>query len=133
MGHLGHSKMCERCAEHWHYCTRGSALCTLRLEKLPSPGRWLNWAGNILPREIGVTLVLRNDELVLKYLEHMCVRIDEGLDAIIPLVADRTIGQAKSDLKCHRVAFLWSVCSGRQSWMRGKGLKRDPLFSFCIP
>ena len=132
MGHLGHSKMCARCAEHWH-AMRGSALYSRSFEKLPSSGRWLRWAGNILPREIGVTLVLRNDELVLKYLEHMCVRIDEGLDAIIPLVADRTIGQAKSDLHCHRVAFLCSVCSGRQSWMMGEGLRRDPWFPFFIP
>ena len=86
--------MCARCAEHRHYSTRVRALYALRLEKLSSSGRLLRWAGNILPREIGVTLVLRNDELVLKYLEHMCVRIDEGLDAIIPLVADRTIGHA---------------------------------------
>src|SRR5712671_5199589 len=105
MGHLGHSKMCARCAEHGHYSTRVRALCALRLEKLPSSRRWLRWAGNILPGMIALARIFRDELLVIKYLEHIAF-IDERFCTIKKPVVNSAIGHTESDLKSHkRVAF----------------------------
>ena len=95
-----------RCAEHWHPM-RGSALCALRLEKLPSAGRWLRWAGNILPGMIALARKFRDELLVIKYLEHIAF-IDASFDAIKEPVVNSSVGHTESDLKSHRVAFLCS-------------------------
>ena len=102
MGHLGHSKMGERCAEHWHYFTRVRALYALRLEKLPSSRRWLRWAGNILPGMIALARIFRDELLVIKYLEHIAF-IDEGFCVIKDPVENSAIGHTESDTKFHHV------------------------------
>ena len=105
---MGHSKMCARCTEHWHDSTRGSALYALRLEKLPSSGRWLRWAGNILPGMIALARKFCDDLLVIKYLEHIAF-INEGFCAIKEPVVNSAVGHTESDLKSHkRGAFLCS-------------------------
>jgi hypothetical protein len=109
MGHLGHDKICARCAEHRH-AMRVSCLCALRLEKLPRPRRWLRWGGNILPGMIALARKFRDELLVIKYLEHIAF-IDEGLCAIKEPVENSAIGHMESNAKSHRVSFLFSSIS----------------------
>ena len=87
---------------------RVRALCALRLEKLSSPGRLLNWAGNILPGMIALARKFRDDLPVIKYLEYIAF-IDASFCTIKEPVVNSSVGHTESDLKSHkRVAFLCS-------------------------